>query len=164
VQPAVSESINVLQFRRNFDDTINTNATYRYFVIEEEMAKERERRQQVAKPDAETSASGQESKTSAQTMAPLPNANGKGQHNGQPPADKPETQDDHSSKPQEPPTPSRGRDPKGKRKVTFDVEPDVVTIKAEDSEVSTQASATDLQDATRGVLFVSFGICHLEMY
>lgn len=157
VQPGPTDSINVLQFRRNVDDSINTQATYRYFVIEEEMAKDRERRNQAVKPESSTAAKNQEP---AQSTASSSNANAKEQQNGKPSAEKTEiqpTQQDSTAKPQEPPTPSRGRDAKGKRKVTFDVKPAVVTIKREDTETSTPATPTDLQDATRGTWFIHVG-------
>lgn len=64
---------------------------------------------------------------------------------------------DESAKPEAQTSPSRGRD-KGKRKVTFDVEPAVVTIKSEvDDDKSEEAEAD--QDP-RGSC-VSLGRCGL---
>lgn len=46
------ETTSVLQFRRVVDDTINTAASFRYFMnIEEEMARHRKDQEQEANPD-----------------------------------------------------------------------------------------------------------------
>ncbi|KAF6762051.1 hypothetical protein DFP72DRAFT_1061336 [Ephemerocybe angulata] len=125
VQPATTEGVNVLHFRRNVDDTINTQATYRFFVIEEEMAKDRERRQQTGKTNGSTSDNNQGTKPTTQATTSPSKATGQSDIGAQ------ATETD----------PSRGRDPKGKRKVTFDVEPDVVTLETEETETEVAPAA-----------------------
>ncbi|KAJ2930572.1 hypothetical protein H1R20_g6529, partial [Candolleomyces eurysporus] len=153
VQPTNTNGVNVLQFRRNINDTINTQASYRYFLnVEEEMARDKKRREELAKAKGQTSPDAQEASSSTQASSLTPKVNGTQQKNGSPSAAKAEAQPPkEGDKPstEEPTTPSRGRDPKGKRKVTFD---DVVTISETDAEVATQASSADQQD-TKDMIF-----------
>ncbi|PBL02991.1 hypothetical protein ARMGADRAFT_955688 [Armillaria gallica] len=97
------EGSTVLQFRRNLDDGLNTAASYRYFVIEDEMA--RHRKQTDKQPEEQPrSASG-----SAQVAPSEPEA----------------PQSTPSSKARERESPSSGERPpslKPKRRVTFDVQ------------------------------------------
>ncbi|KAF5333364.1 hypothetical protein D9611_002672 [Ephemerocybe angulata] len=144
VQPATTEGVNVLHFRRNVDDTINTQATYRFFVIEEEMAKDRERRQQPGKTNGSTSDNNQGTKPTTQATTSPSKATGQSDIGAQAtetevPA--PPAKEDTKSASKDPPIPSRGRDPKGKRKVTFDVEPDVVTLETEETETEVAPAA-----------------------
>lgn len=122
------EGPNVLQFRRTINEDINTQASYRYFVnLDEEVhqykrSKEVEEPMAVLRPAAEASHSpGPSATTSSRGTVGMHYAS---------------TQISGTSKQlQEETALSRGRD-KGKRKVTFDVKPAVVTIekdeKAED--------------------------------
>ncbi|KAJ2917505.1 hypothetical protein MD484_g2930, partial [Candolleomyces efflorescens] len=152
VQPTHTNGVNVLQFRRNINDTINTQASYRYFLnVEEEMARDKKRREELAKAQGQTSTDAQETGSSTQAKSDTPKANGK-QKEGSPSAAKAEAQPSkEGDKPltEEPTTPSRGRDPKGKRKVTFD---DVVTISETDAEGAAQANSTDQPD-TKDMIF-----------
>lgn len=126
------------------------------------MAKDRERREQAAKAalinngDGTTTtakAAAAESKSSEQAaaaaVASTSTATGAKQSDAQtaddaqPQASKRE-EDRLAS--DEPPTPSRGRDPKGKRKVTFDVEPAVVTIEGAAEPDAEPAAVVDPVD------------------
>jgi hypothetical protein len=152
VQPTHTNGVNVLQFRRNINDTINTQASYRYFLnLEEEMVRDKNRREELAKAKGQTSTDAQETGSSTQAKSDTPKANGKQEKDGSPSAVKAEAQPPkEGDKPstEEPTTPSRGRDPKGKRKVTFD---DVVTISETDAEGAAQANSTDQPD-TKGTV------------
>jgi hypothetical protein len=109
--PPQGSNSNVLKFKRNINDTINTAASYRYFVnLEDEITRHREHREQNERkpeaPDQNQPTGG----TNEQLRSEL------------------------RSEEQEV-TVSRGREKsKGKRKVTFDVEPEVVTINRELNE------------------------------
>jgi len=121
VQP--TEGINILEFKRNLDEGVNTQATYRFFVIEEEMKALKKRREEASginNRDAGPSQissdpiSTENSKPGPQTTVLQPTAiEASGDGN------------DHAIRDT---TPTRGRD-KGKRKVTFNVKPAVVTFK-----------------------------------
>ncbi|KAF8239024.1 hypothetical protein L208DRAFT_1239740 [Tricholoma matsutake] len=110
--PQASEgSNNVLKFKRNINDTINTEASYRYFVnLEEDVTRRRKYREEHERKE--------EAPDQSQEGSP-PN----------PIDEQKQLRSEHST---EEATISRGREKsKGKRKVTFDVEPEVVTIKRE---------------------------------
>ena len=115
------DGTNVLQFKRNINDTINTEASYRYFVNLEEDMQRYKRSQQSANEEV----SGNNQQAGPSTVQPRKEVNGTKKSEPQSPAAA------GISKPGPDTTPSRGRD-KGKRKVTFDVEPAVVTIEKEE--------------------------------
>jgi hypothetical protein len=112
-----------LQFRRTFDEDINTQASYNYFVsLDEEMQRykrSKEEKFETEEPEA-LEPPGFSATTSNRNTVGMDIQTG-----------------ETGKQPQEETTISRGRD-KGKRKVTFDVKPAVVTIekdeKAEDEE------------------------------
>jgi len=110
------EGSNVLQFRRNINDSINTAASFRYFVnLEEDMA--RHKRDREASNQTGNNQQAGPSQTSENPTTSAENNN----QNDQPfKSESPkETQVGEGS------AGPRGRD-KGKRRVTFDVQPDVV--------------------------------------
>ncbi len=113
------EGSNVLQFRRTFDEDINTQASYRYFVsLDEEMQRyklSKEEKFKIEEPEAPEPPG---------LSATTSNRNTVGMD-----GETPQTSE-AAKQPQET-TPSRGRD-KGKRKVTFDVKPVVVTIEKDE--------------------------------
>ncbi|KAG6910152.1 hypothetical protein DXG01_012911 [Tephrocybe rancida] len=127
---AVPQSVDtVLNMRRNINDGVDTATSYRFFVtLEEDMARLRGRAQ-TKKSDApdQTQAAG--------------------------PSHAPVNKDDDTEKQENLPTdvpvsPSRAGDKKGKRKVTFDEKPAVVTIKrdvaAEQREEEERRTDTDM--------------------
>jgi len=117
-----AEGSNVLQFKRNVNEDINTQASYRYFVdLEEDMRRYKQSREDAKNPEATESRpsrppdpSSSKERTRIQVVEPTVK----------------------TSEPQAEATPSRGRD-KGKRKVTFDVKPAVVTIVKDEKEAIT---------------------------
>ncbi|KAF9534113.1 hypothetical protein CPB83DRAFT_831272 [Crepidotus variabilis] len=125
------EGSNVLQFKRNINDDINTQASYRYFVnLEEDMQRFKRAQQEedskkapngilaAAAPDQTTASSSKVVNSTKTTSDPTV----------VPPSPKAAAE---STAHPDTTTPPRGRD-KGKRKVTFDVEPAVVTIGKEE--------------------------------
>ncbi|KAF8897925.1 hypothetical protein BD779DRAFT_1782218 [Infundibulicybe gibba] len=129
VRSPLGEGSTVLHLPRSTNDAMNTTASYRYFLnLEEDMARhKREQQKKTPNPPAPdvVPATG-----SSQI---LPNANGKTSHAKQSAS----CSSDESSavtknKQPESEVSPRGRESvKGKRKVTFDVQPAVVTIKRE---------------------------------
>ncbi|KAF8076721.1 hypothetical protein FPV67DRAFT_1618603 [Lyophyllum atratum] len=127
------DASNVLKVRRNINDAIDTATSYRFFVtLEEDMERLRGRRQVAegsqSRPDqtqqdgpSRASGSTNGDITQKQPSESRPNVEKSApQSQGQAQAEEGEA------------SPSRGREKsKGKRKVTFDVNPAVVTIKRE---------------------------------
>jgi len=107
------EVTNVLQFRRTINDDINTQASFRYFALEEEMERVK-RAKELENQDTEShrAPSSAPSKPSEITHK-RPQAT--------------EATTAEGSEPQSEPSPQRGRD-KGKRKVTFEVKTAVVAV------------------------------------
>lgn len=138
------EGNNVLQFRRNTDDAINTAASYKYFLnLEEDIARHKAANQKQQGTN-ETQVAG------PSQLASNTDANGSKKPRkvaeSQSSADDPETKkvdsDGRSI--------SRGREKvssKGKRKVTFDVQPAIVTIKREMNAEKEEEAALANQDA-----------------
>lgn len=124
-KPGHPNGSNVLQFRRNNNDAINTAASYRYFMnLEEEMA--RHKREQAAKHPEQTVTPNVENLIQNGHHART-SASGSGESSAKSGDTKP--------------SPS-----KGKRKVTFDVKPDVVTIdKAEASADDDRLQTVEVQ-------------------
>ena len=122
---------NVLQYMRNVNDDINTQASYRYFInLEEDMARYKRSQEVALKGQQETEDDKRaQQQTPAQAGSSGVNANENLKHKAVQ-ATKPQiTSEVGSAKHVEIVSP-RERE-KGKRKVTFDVEPAVMTIKAE---------------------------------
>ncbi|GLB34123.1 hypothetical protein LshimejAT787_0110070 [Lyophyllum shimeji] len=133
VSPPLLDASNVVKIRRNIDERVDTATSYRFFLtLEEDMARLRGRRL--------VSEGSQPSPTQTQQNGP-PLASGSNIING----DKSQKQLSESQldlkesiaqtegqREEGEITPSRGQEKsKGKRKVTFDVKPAVVTIKRE---------------------------------
>ena len=123
---------NVLQFKRNINDDINTQASYRYFVnLEEDMARYKRSQEIALKGQQEAEAGKQaQQQTPTQTGSSGVNTNGSLKHKTVVQATKPQTTAEDGSAKREEIVSQRERE-KGKRKVTFDVEPAVMTIKTE---------------------------------
>jgi hypothetical protein len=122
---------NVLQYKRNVNDDINTQASYRYFVnLEEDMARYK-RSQEVALKGQQEAEAGKRAQQQTPTQEGSAGVNTNG--NLKPKtvqATKPQTSTEDGSAKHEEIVSPRERE-KGKRKVTFDVEPAVMTIKTE---------------------------------
>lgn len=130
-----SEGSNVLQFRRNINDSINTAASFRYFVnLEEDISRHR-RERQASNPTGNNQQAGP-SQTSENPTTSADNNNRN---------DQPETQVGEGS------AGPRGRG-RGNRRVTFDVQPDVVTIKREVGAENAEQEALAEQDP-REIIF-----------
>ena len=140
--PATSN--NAWQYNRSTDDNINTQASYRYFLnLEEDMARYK-RSQEAALKEQQEAEAGQQAPQQAPTQAESLSVktNGNSKHKTVNPITKPQTTSpkDESAKHEETISPKE-RD-KGKRKVTFDVEPAVMTIKTEaDGKVEEDVTA-----------------------
>ena len=107
---------NVLQFKRNINDTVNTQASYKYFVnLEEDMARYKRSQEEAMKEQQEAEATKRAQRAGSSSGT---NTNG----NLKSKATRPQISTEVENARQEETTPPRGRD-KGKRKVTFDVEP-----------------------------------------
>ena len=129
---------NILQFKRSINDSINTAASFQYFVnLDEDIA--RYRKQKEASKAATTTQANEELKEDGPPAAasdPKPDSSKKTENGAVQQADTLSAEVETKTA-----APSRGRD-KGKRKVTFDVEPAVVTIaddvkQNEESEIPT---------------------------
>jgi len=127
---------NVLKFKRNINDTINTAASYRYFIdLEEEVVRHREHQVQNERKQEEP-----DQNQAGGSSHVAESSNDAQKHKKQPPGSRSDAE--HAD------TISRGREKvKGKRKVTFDVEPDVVTIKREVNVEKEDDNDPDKQDA-----------------
>lgn len=115
---------NVLQFKRNVNEGINTQASYKYFVnLEEDMARYKHNQEVAMKEQQKAEADKRAQQAPSYSDSSGANTNGNLKYNTVQ-----EPTEDGSTKLEETISP-RGRD-KGKRKVTFDVEPAV--MKTED--------------------------------
>lgn len=123
---------NVLQYKRNVNDDINTQASYRYFVnLEEDMARYKRSQEAALKGQHETEAGKQaQQQTPTQEGFSGVNTNGNLKPKTVVHTTKPQTTTEDGSAKHEEIVSPRERE-KGKRKVTFDVEPAVMTIKTE---------------------------------
>ena len=122
---------NILQFKRNINDDINTQASYRYFVnLEEDMARYKRSQEAAMKEQQEAQAGKRVQQAPTQAESSGINTNGKLNHKAVVQATKPQTTTEDGSAKHEESTSPRERG-KGKRKVTFDVEPAVMTSKTE---------------------------------
>ncbi|TFK66573.1 hypothetical protein BDN72DRAFT_142865 [Pluteus cervinus] len=142
------EGSNVLQFRRSTNDTINTAVSFQYFRdLEADMARHR-RQQQKALQKKQTEAD-QANTAGPSTSTAGPQTNGdKKQEKGSEAEPAGETSHQPVQGDQQQPARGRGKEPsKGKRKVTFDVQPAVVTIKSEgNAEKEADNAATQSND------------------
>ena len=137
---------NILGFARNVDDTINTQASYKYFVnLEEEVAKRKNKRGVAMKEQQEAEA-GKETKQAPSRADPSgANINGNLEHETVQETLQTTVTEDGSAKHQETPSPV-GRD-EGKGKVTFDVKPTVI-VTEDDGKV--EEDVTIEQDSDSG--------------
>ncbi|PPQ70704.1 hypothetical protein CVT26_014628 [Gymnopilus dilepis] len=129
----------VLQFKRNINDTINTQASFRYFLnLDEDMARYKRQQEEVLQKQREA-----EMAKGNQTAGPSqdngnPSTNGTTRSGEVKAVDPMSPTAEGTSKPEGETKSSRGRD-KGKRKVTFDAQPAVVTITEEDAKVDEES-------------------------
>ena len=140
-------SNNVLQYKRNINDDINTQASYRYFVnLEEDMARYK-RSQEITLMEQQAEGgkrTQQQNPTQAGSFGV--NTNGNSKHKAITQATNHQTTTKDGSARHETISPrERDRD-KGKRKVTFDVEPAVVTIETE-ADGKVEEDVTTEQDS-----------------
>ena len=129
---------NVLQFVRNVDDAINTQASYKYFVnLEEEVARYKHNQEVVMREQQEAEAGKGTHLAPSRADPSGANINGNLDHKTvQETPQTPTPKEDGSAKHQETPSP-RGRD-KGKRKVTFDVKPAVLKTEDDGKDVTVE--------------------------
>ena len=144
---------NVLQFKRNVNDDINTQASYRYFVnLEEDMARYK-RSQEVAlkgQQEAEAEKRAQQQTPTQEGFSGV-NTNGNFKPKTVVQATKPQTtSEDGSAKHEEIMSP-RERE-KGKRKVTFDVEPAVMANKTETDGKAEDDVTTDQDSGGKPII------------
>ncbi|RDB20100.1 hypothetical protein Hypma_012852 [Hypsizygus marmoreus] len=135
IAPPITEgNNNVLQFPRNINESVNTAVSYQYLVnLEEDMARHRRGRRSETNKSTKTISHPQVDELSHAATAEGGGVNGDkvdkkqasgSQNNVEKPNPPTEGHEEVSS--------PRGREKsKGKRKVTFDVQPEVVTIKRE---------------------------------
>ncbi|KAJ3516185.1 hypothetical protein NLJ89_g1279 [Agrocybe chaxingu] len=122
-----ADRTNILRFKRNINDTINTEASYRYFLNMEENITRHKSQQDEKRRVARAQ---QDQEAEPPQVPSGPSANGKKPSrevhivDPHPPVAEREARKDTSS---------RGPD-KGKRKVTFDVQPAVIIINGENEE------------------------------
>ena len=144
---------NILHYKRNINDDINTQASYRYFVnLEEDMARYKRSQEMALKGQQEAEAGKRaQQQTPTQAGSPGVNTNGSLKHKTAVQATKPQsTTEDGSAKHEEIVSP-RERE-KGKRKVTFDVEPAVMTIKTEADGKVEEDVTTDQDSGGKSIL------------
>jgi hypothetical protein len=121
---------NILQFRRNVDDAVNAQASYKYFVnLEEDMARYKHSQEVAMKEQQEAEAGKRAQQAPCQGDSSGVNTNGNSKYKSAQETTPQTPTEDGSAKHEETTSP-RGRD-KAKRKVTFDVEPVVMTRKIE---------------------------------
>lgn len=131
IAPQLPDGSNVLKFRRNLQETIDTATSYRFFVnLEEDMARhQRGRHLETDRSQQDSHQTQQGGSSHANTGQPA---------NGDKTSKKPPSESQSNAEKFDQPaerleddlSPTRGREKsKGKRKVTFDVQPAVVTIK-----------------------------------
>ncbi|TFK43834.1 hypothetical protein BDQ12DRAFT_675634 [Crucibulum laeve] len=135
---------NVLQYKRNINDSINTATSYRYFQdLEEDMARHKREREALTKKPESDQAQTQEAGPSRRPTTPPTNGNKK-QKKQQSGSES--NTEDMNVKAETDPMQSRGRESKGKRKVTFDSQPAIVTIKREVNSEKEEAAAAQSDD------------------
>lgn len=140
IPDAVPVASNILQYKRNVNDDINTQASYRYFVnLEEDMARYKRSQEIALKEQQEAEAGQQAQQAPTQAESSGANTNGNLEHKTVE-----NTTEDGNARHEETIS-SRERD-KGKRKVTFDVEPAVMTSKTEADE-KVEEDVTTEQDS-----------------
>ena len=132
----VANNNNILQYKRNINDDINTQASYKYFVnLEEDMARYKRSQEVALKEQQEADAGKRAQQAPTQAGSSSVNTNGNLTHKAVVQVIKPQTNTEDGSARHEETVSPRERD-KGKRKVTFDVEPAVMTSTTEaDGEV-----------------------------
>jgi len=149
---------NVLQFPRNIDDMVNTAVSFKYFVdLEYEMKRKKKERLEDANKGHRArgrSDAGPSSTTSTSSQVPVINGRKAEVKSSQ---ERSELQVRHVQVDTEGSVveTSEKSPSKGKRHVTFDVEPEVVTIDGEAKKPEAESSQARGQDL-RGVLIVFF--------
>jgi hypothetical protein len=137
-----SEGVNVLQFKRNTDDAINTAVSFRYFTnLEADISRHKRENQNAVDNKQKEAGRTQDSpsRQAAQVAGPSTTANRNKKHKRHPLASQSSVEDRSSFeelkheivKGSESHNPENDSPSKAKRKVTFNVQPAVVTIKRE---------------------------------
>ncbi|KAF9567403.1 hypothetical protein CPC08DRAFT_758361 [Agrocybe pediades] len=142
-----AKEANVLVFKRNLNEDINTQASYKYFLdVEEDMQALRKRRKELESQNDNPEPGPSQDATNSTA--------GGSKVDSQPPESHPVTnQAPNQSTGKDTSrdsTPSHGRD-KGKRKVTFNVEPAVVTFK--NGEEAKEEAESKAKDRSRDMIF-----------
>lgn len=143
---------NVLQFPRNIDDTVNTAVSFKYFVDLEYEMKRKKKRDGTNKDHRGRRSDPGPSSTSASSQVPV--INGQKAEVKSSSQERAELQVRHVQVDTEGSVveTSEKSPAKGKRHVTFDVVPEVVTIDGEAKKSGSQARGQDL----RGVLIYAW--------
>ncbi|KAG5648785.1 hypothetical protein DXG03_000134 [Asterophora parasitica] len=153
---------NVFKVRRNINESIDTATSYRFFVtLEEDMARRREQRQASSDRSHPVADQIQQADTSNSPVSAKVNGE---EIQKQASGSASEAKAEMSTPPNEAQagdgelSPSRGREKsKGKRKVTFDVKPAVVTIKREVlAEKEEEEALAKEEDRGMQISFTSF--------
>ncbi|CAA7258578.1 unnamed protein product [Cyclocybe aegerita] len=145
------DGTNILQFRRNVNDTINTEASYRYFVNLEEDITRHKRQQEEAMKKQGVARAQQDQEAGPSQVPSGPNANDK-KPSRKVQIVEPQLPTAGEAKAEDKDASSRGAD-KGKRKVTFDVQPAVVTINGKDDKAENDESEEDPTEDAREMIF-----------
>ncbi|PPR02642.1 hypothetical protein CVT24_002125 [Panaeolus cyanescens] len=145
--PQYPEGLTVMNIKRNVDDNLNTQASYRYFVnIEEERARHQREQEEALK--AQGTAMTQHNQSGPSN--PISSSVSRKMKKTQTPAHGSSLEGKAAA--ENDGIPTRGRD-KGKRKVTFDVEPAVVTIQTNADKASGEGEATVPVEDPREMIF-----------
>ena len=149
--PSRESATNVLQFPRNIDDNLNTAASFKYFVdLEQEMQRRKDR---LAEVNREHRASQSEAGPSQEPVGPVINGQKAEVMTSQ---ERAELQVKHVQVDTEGSVveTSEKSPMKGKRHVTFDVEPEVVRIDGGEAKKSKTESSKERELDLPGVLTV----------
>ena len=143
----------VLQIRRNVNDAVNTQASYKYFVnLEEDVARYKRSQEVAMKEQQEAEVGKRAQQASCQGDSSGINTNGNSKYKTAQKTTFQTPTEDGSAKYKETTLP-RGRD-KTKRKVTFDVEPVVMTRKTENDGKLEEVVATEQDSGGKPIIGV----------
>ena len=143
---------NVLQYKRNIDSDFNTQASYKYFVnLEEDMARYKRNQETALKVHQDAEAGKEALQAPTQVESSSVNTNGNLKHKTAGQATKSQTTtEDGNARLEETISPG-GRD-MGKRKVTFEVEPAVMTIKTKAEGKKDEDVTTDQDSGGKPII------------
>ncbi|KAF9464811.1 hypothetical protein BDZ94DRAFT_1215558 [Collybia nuda] len=152
VLPLPSDGSNILKYRRVVNETINTAASFQYFVnLEEDMARHKRNTEKEENSESQETVWNQRSGPSRKAGSPDVKDDGK----RTPP--KGESSTTHIQSQESERSSSRGREttPKGKKKVvTFDVQPEVVTIRRDANSEKEEDDPLASQDQREEVFVI----------